>query len=150
MAFDITSTLRTVESYLSASGYVPSVQIGEPKSPPKSELSAAIFMTSVGIAQLTLNTTIEKHVVTIRLYRNMLSEPQENIELELAKVVQDIASDLLGDFDLGATIRNVDAGGEHGTSLSTTWGYLDVGGTMYRVADINLPLTVDDSATLVA
>ena len=92
-----------------SSGYFGKVQIGEPKSAPSEEMTAAIYMDRVGVAELTLSHTIEQHTVIVRLYRNMLAEPEEDIELGLAKLVQDVVSDLLGDYDLGRYIRHVDA-----------------------------------------
>src|SRR3990167_417152 len=148
MAFSIKATLQAITSYLAASGHVKVARLGEPKAPPEN-VTAAVFMSSVSVAQLTLGTTIERHVVTIRLYRNMLDESAD-VELELARIVSEISGNLLGEFDLGATIRNVDAGSQYGTGLSSRWGYVDVGGTMFRVADMLLPLIVDDSATLTA
>ncbi|MCR4340906.1 MAG: hypothetical protein NUW01_13585 [Gemmatimonadaceae bacterium] len=145
-AFNIKSTLLAIQSYLAASGHVKLARIGEPKSPPES-VTAAVYMSSVAVAELTLATTIESQVVTIRLYRGAFDDA-EAAELELAQVVSNISRDLLGEFDLGGTIRNVDAGGQYGTGLSARWGYVDVGGTMYRVADMTVPLVVDDSASL--
>lgn len=152
MAFKVKSTLEAIQSYAMASGYFgSSVTVGEPKQPvAETSLSAAIFMSSVAVASLTLTKTIELHVTTIRIYRDMLAEPTANIEFELAEAVGDISSDLLGDYDLGETIRNIDVGGQYGSAMNTTWGYVDLSGKMYRIADISLPLIVDDSATLAA
>lgn len=151
MSFNIKSTLIKIQSYLQSSGYFTDSVIGEPKAAPASDgLTAAVFMRDVGIASLTLNKTIEVHNIMVRCYCNMLRHPPEKIELELADVVQKVIEDLLGDFDLGATIRNIDVGGSYGSSLQTSWGYIDVSGTMFRVADIALPLIVDDSAEMVA
>lgn len=148
-AFAIRSTLKAVQNYLAASGWVRTAQVGEPKSPPGEGVTAAVFMSNWSVAQLTLSTTIEVHTVTLRFYRNMLQTPTEDIEFELARILSEVTSDLLGEFDLGATIRNVDAGGQYGQGLSARWGYVDVGGTLYRLVDLTLPLIVDDSATLV-
>lgn len=148
MSFNIRGTLEQVQGYLQASGYFAHTQVGELKTPPGPGLAASVFMERVAVTQLTLTGTIESHVVTIRLYRSSLAEPQEEIELDLAEAVSKVASDLLGDFDLGATVRNIDAGGQHGQGLHADWGYADVGGTTYRTTDISLPLIVDDSATL--
>lgn len=150
MPFNVKSTLEKVQSYLQASGHVVRAQISEPKQPPGERIMAAVYMGTVSVAQLTLQTTIELHVVRVRLYMNMLREAGDEIEFGLAQALSEISADLLGDYDLGATVRNVDVGGIYGTPLSATWGYVDVGGTMYRVVDITLPLIVDDSATLVA
>tara|TARA_Y100000310_G_scaffold326348_1_gene391138 strand:+ start:2279 stop:2734 length:456 start_codon:yes stop_codon:yes gene_type:complete len=149
MAFAIKSTLQAVETFLKASGYFQTVYVGEPKQPIKAEkVSAAIFMANVAVTKLTLNSTIERHQVTVRIYRDALAEPQADTEYMLAEVVQKIVEDLAGDYDLGATIRAIDFAGMEGAGLRTDWGYLDIGGSMYRIADISLPLVVDDSATL--
>lgn len=150
MPFAVQTTLQNIESYLAASGYFQSTQVGEPKKPPEAEFSASVFMSRVSVVELTLNSTIEVHVPTVRIYRQMFAEPEENIEFDLGRIISQVSSDLLGEYDLGATIRNVDAGGQHGTPLSAQWGYLDVGGTMFRIVDMTVPLIVDDSATLAA
>ena len=150
MAFLVKATIQAVHSYLLSSGYVTEAQVGEPKAPPKTGLAAAVYMNRVSVASLTLSKTIELHVLTLRLYRDMLVEPLDEIEFTLAEAVSKIMEDLLGEYDLGATIRHVDAGGIYGTSVGATWGYIDVGGTLFRTVDITLPLVVDDSATLAA
>lgn len=149
MPFDIRTSLRAIESHLLRNGYFGSgVQIGEPKAPPSAPLSAVVFMAEVAVVQLTLVSTIERHSVVVRIYKNMLAEPQENIELEMALVVSKVMSDLAGEYDLGATVRNVDIGGQHGAALSARWGYASVSGVMYRVVDIFVGLIVDGSASL--
>lgn len=144
MAFDVKATLKAVQSHLEASGYVPTAFIGDVKSPPQ-EFSAAVFMSSVTTAVAFLTHPTELHLVTVRIYGPAFAEA-ENTELELARISSEIVQDFLGDFDLGATIRNVDVAGQHGTPLSIRWGYVDASGTMFRVADISLPLIVDDTA----
>mgnify|MGYP001589921058 CR=1 FL=1 len=147
--FNSKATLEQVHSYLAASGYFGGSQIGEPKAPPQGvKLFAAVYMMDASVTRVYVNGGLaENHVVQIRIYRNALLEPTKDIELELAIAVQQVASDLLGDYDLGATIREVDAGGMNGTPYKTEWGHVDLGGVVYRVADITLPLNIDDSAT---
>ena len=149
MAFNIKATIQSINSFLRAGGYVSQASVGEPKSPPTEYVSASVIMDSFSVVSLTLGTTIELQSVTIRLYLNMLMEPTEEVEYKLAEVASQIGSDLLGDYDLGASIRNVDVGGQHGSPLRAQWGYVDLGGTMFRVVDIFVPLIVDDSATLI-
>lgn len=133
-----------------ASGYVPTVQIGEPKTPPPQGISAAIMMGDVGVYQTTLSTTIERHGVVVRFYVDMLAEPTEQNELALAQVVTDFMGDLAGDFDLGGTIRQVDIAGVSGSGLAARWAYIDAGGKMYRVADVQVAFIVNDGSSLVA
>jgi hypothetical protein len=146
MAFDITTTINLVVSFLQKRGEYSLVQIGEPKSPPRGDLAAAVFVSDASVVGVTLQTTIELHELTIRLYRNMMEEPEEDNELRISQAVTGIVSDLLGDYDLGASVRNI-AVGEYGRTVSASYGYLDVGGTMYRSVDISIPLIVDGSAT---
>ena len=152
MPFEMETTLKNMATHLrqDKASLFRKVQIGEPKGSPAERFTAALFMDRVGVAQLTLTDTIETHVVTIRIYDNMLREPQEDVEFEMARVVSRVMSDLAGEFDLGRTVRSVDVGGIYGTPLSSRWGFIDVSGTMYRFADITVPLIVDGSATLAA
>jgi uncharacterized protein (UPF0212 family) len=146
MAFDITNTIQSIASFLEARGEFTTVQIGEPKSPPVGDLSAAVFMNDAAVVAVTLQTTVEIHEVTVRIYRNMLEEPEADNEIRLSQVLNGVVSDLLGDYDLGATIRNI-AVGEYGRTLSAAWGYVDVGGTIYRMIDLSVPMIVDGNAT---
>lgn len=143
-----------MESYVAKSGYFKAGHmVGHPKKPVPAQgpqLFGAVFMLSASVATLTLNKTIELHVVGIRVFRNFLTEPVENIQFELAEAVSRIENDLVGDYDLGATIRNIDVGGQYGQPLRSDWGTLDLAGVMYDIVDITVPLIVDDSATLTA
>lgn len=80
----------------------------------------------------------------------MLAEPTESMEKEFAKAVSSILSDIIGEFDLGGSVRSIDVAGIYGSSIAVSYGYLDLGGTMFRIADITLSLIVDDSATTTA
>ena len=137
MAFEIKNTLHAVETYVQNLGLFATVQIGEPKQAVGQGLHAAIYMLSVSV---------------IRVYKDMLSEntdPQNNLESELASVVSKLMENLLSDTDLESSIMSIDAGGMDGGSMTATYGYLSLGGAMYRVVDINIPLIVNGSATLV-
>lgn len=143
---DIEGTLRMVQSYLSQSGLFAAQQIGEPKSPPAVGLAAAVFMADAGVAEVVLDSTIERHAVTIRLYRNMLAEPLEDAEIEMANAASRILTDMYGDYDLGATVRAIDVAGIYGGGVHARWGYVEVSGVMFRIVDISLPLIIDGAA----
>ena len=152
MPFDTERSLRLISTYLGSSGYVTNAQIGEYKSAPDlpaDQFTAAIWISSMTVAGLTLNGgTIEVHVITARLYGQGFGNQPEDMEITSAQAVQKIYSDLLGDADLGSEIRTIDVAGMHGTPLSATSGHIDIDGTMYYVIDLTIPLIVDDSATV--
>jgi len=149
VSWNITSTLRSLENKLLTNGYFTHVQIGEPKSPPGQRFTGALFMNAVNTWG-TLSTLCAVYIVTLRIYDNMTQEPQEDVEIEMAILVDQIMDDIAGEFDLGATIQAVDMLGMKGTPLGVKWGYVDVSGTMYRIADITIPLIVNDVADMVA
>ena len=149
MAFAIKTTLESLQGYLAASGYFHDVQIGEPKQPPAGRLAAAIYMSAVNVVLVFANGgTRENHQVMVRIYLNMLSQPEADIETQIAEVVSKVTSDLIGDADQRGTVMSIDVAGMHGPALNIRWGHVDVGGTMYRVADMMVPFIVDDSGTV--
>ena len=155
MAFNIKATLDAIASHISRSGYVSDVQIGEPVAPPDAidKLHAAIYMASATVVDLTLSSTIEQHVVTVRLYRRAAfgqGDDAGEVEQEMALAVSQIVSNLIGEFDLGATMRAIDVGGTYGTGITSAFGYVQIGTTMFRIVDITVPLIVDGSATQAA
>jgi len=155
MAFNIRSTLDAIASHIARTGYVSETRIGEPSGPPDAidKMHAAVYMASANIVDLTLSTTIEQHVVIVRLYRRAAFGQGDDagaVESEIALAVSQISSNLIGEFDLGATMRNIDVAGQYGQSLTSQFGYLTLGSTMFRTVDITVPLIVDGSATQAA
>lgn len=147
MASSIKTTLVNAQSAFLALGIFDEVNRVEPKSPPGNGLSASIYMSSVTPAAEAsgLDSASGLYIITARLYSNMLQEPQEEIDSALASAVDLIFDALAGDFDLGATVRNVDFFGAHGTPLMAKWGHVDVGGKMFRAVDITVPLIINDT-----
>jgi hypothetical protein len=155
MAFNIATTLDAISSHISRTGYVNDVRIGEPVSPPDAtdKMHAAIYMASAGVVSLTLTNTIELHMVTVRLYRRAAfgqGDDAGQVEADVALAVSQITSNLIGEFDLGSTVRNIDVAGQYGQAITATWGYVTLGNTVFRTVDLAVPLVVDDSATQVA
>jgi hypothetical protein len=155
MAFNIKSTLDAIASHIARTGYVNDTRIGEPSSPPDAieKLHAAIYMASASVVGLTLAETIEQHIVTVRLYRRAAfgqGDDAGQVETEMALAVSQISSNLIGEFDLGGTMRNIDVGGQYGQAFQAQFGYVSLGSTMFRTVDITVPLIVDGSATQAA
>ncbi len=145
MVFDITSTMRAIQSHLQASGWFDRVQVGEPKGPPGSGLTAAIFMEQVAVDELTLETTIEFHDVVVRFYTPDLQQTIPIREDRLEKAVAFIEKAWFGGFTLGGTVRNIDV-----SELAWDFGHVDIDRIEYRTVETTLSLIVDGSATLAA
>lgn len=83
-------------------------------------------------------------VINIRLYQNMLAEPQDDIDPEMVEALDAVMRVLHADFTLGDTVRNIDVFGAHGIRLRSQAEYLQQDGRLYRVIDITVPLIVND------
>jgi len=151
VSYDPTSAMRALESFLAASGLVTLAQISEPKSPPDApggRIAAAIFMDESEVVATTIGgQTIELHTAILRLTGGFLDEPADNHELALASAVNAIVASILTDADLGGQIRTIDFAGHYGRRLRSRWGYIDIGGTMFRSVDTEIPMLVDGNAS---
>ncbi len=153
MALNTKATRDALESRLLATGVFRRVNAHEPKSAPDTDLSAAVFVQSVGPDPTAsgLAATSALVVYQVRIYLGMINEPQDDIDLAVVVALDTIFEDLSGDFDLGGNARNIDLLGSAGTGgLNATAGYVTVDSTMYRVLDISVPIIHNDVWTQTA
>lgn len=146
MSFAAQAILDAAVSHALASGHFERVNGHEPKNAPGRGLTAAIWAQSLGPvpAGSGLTRTTARLVLNIRIYSDMLQEPQDGIDPAVLRAVDALMSAYSGDFELGGNVRNVDLLGQAGIPLSAEAGYQNVGGTMYRIMTITLPLIVND------
>jgi hypothetical protein len=142
MATATKDALNKLRSHLAKCGYLKSVQLGEPVQPPNDWDAFIVllrFEPKPG-QESTLSGTIERRVISIRVYTRILEEPRDDMELKIDEVAVKLHEDILGDYSLGATIRNVEF---------PTIDFLhdEIKGKEYRVIQMTWGLIVDDSAT---
>lgn len=136
---------------LIATGGDAAVMIGEPKGPPaipegKVFVTVSLERQIVHVIMLS-GSTIETHIVRVRLYERFLDEDGRG-ELNLYAATQRVISKLVADADLGGLVRHIDAAGIYGDHLSGELGYASIAGTMFHVCDVTVPLLVDDAQTI--
>jgi hypothetical protein len=146
MALDIRTILDAVESHALASGYFAQVNGHEPKSPPTSGITCAVWVEQIGPARGSsgLTSTSARLTLFVRLYSSMVQQPADAIDPDLMTALDALMAAYSGDFTLGGLIRHVDLLGAYGDPLSARAGYLAEGGAEYRVLTITLPLIVSD------
>mgnify|MGYP001187597641 CR=1 FL=1 len=149
--FNTSATMTALQSHLMSTGKFLNVQIGEPKQVMDGDgFVAGIFMDKAGVIELTLSTPVELHVLTVRIYKNALAEPQADWEIAGSDLFGSVATLLYGDFTLGGAVRNIDFAGENGPKYTAEWTYGDVSGPIYRMIDITIPCVVDSTTAMVA
>jgi hypothetical protein len=145
MSIDINTVLSTVKSHAQKTGYFTSVLLHEPKNAPADSTTAAIWADRFRPVRTSgLNSVSVLLVLRIRLYSNMLQEPQDAIDASLATVADSLMTAYAGDFELGGAVRNVDIFGTYGFDFGCVFGYLSQDSVLFRTAEITLPIVIND------
>jgi len=128
------------------SGYFPAgVASVEPKSaPPPGGLYYATWIESIKPVpeRSGLPVTSARVEMIGRIYLPMLTDPQDQIDTDLAVAASFMLAQLTGDF--GITGAWIDLLGAHGEALNTAFGYVAIDKSMCRMADTCVPFICDD------
>lgn len=146
MALTMSQILDATETHAATSGYFDQVNRVEPKAAPGQGLTVAIWVQKLAAvaAASGLNTVTTRLEINVRLFQNMLKEPQDMIDVEMMLACDALMGAYCGGFTLGGLVRNVDIKGAHGEPLGAEAGYVNQDGKLYRVITITLPLIVND------
>lgn len=146
MLFDL------IQSKALATGYLDAVNTVEPKAPPGNDVTCAIWADTLrpirtsGLAATSILVTFN-----VRLYSNMLQDPQDRIDPNMMTATCALLNAFSNDFELAdpqtgqATVREVDLLGAYGPGLSFQAGYITVSGQLNRVMTIMLPIIINDA-----
>jgi hypothetical protein len=143
---EVEAILDGVVTHAAASGFFESVNTHEPKNSPGNGLRAAVWCQSIVPipAASGLNRTSGRLLFNLRIYSNMLKEPQDAIDPEVIKALDALFTAYSNDFTLDGQIKSIDLLGMYGIPLTAQAGYQKIGETMYRVVTVQLPLIVND------
>jgi hypothetical protein len=141
----IEQAVNRVASVASSSGLFAEVLTHEPKSAPSATgLTFATWIEHIRPIALRsgLPVTSARLEMTGRVYRSMLSDPQNTIDTEIGKATSFVLGQLNGDFGIGDAF--IDLLGMSGDPLQAQFGYVAVDRTVFRIADITIPVVGDD------
>jgi hypothetical protein len=152
MAIDTGAIIDLIASHAMRLGVFDVVQKHEPKSAPNTGLQYAVYIASIEpvAAASGMASTAARLELTGRIYRNFITEPEDEIDPDLAKTLDLLMAAYIGNFDLDALARNIDIFGAHGQKLSGRAGYLRIDSKIFRVMDIVIPIIVNDAWEQVA
>ena len=91
-----------------------------------------------------LDATTVRAVFTVRIYMNMIQEPQDEIDINILDATDKLMEAYTGDFTLGGAVRNIDLLGAGGPGLSANAGYIEIDKRIYRAMTITVPVVVND------
>lgn len=131
-----------------ASGLFDRVNTHEPKNKPGRGLTAALWVDRIEPARgrSGLAVTSARVVFNVRIYTNMLQNPQDAIDPNVVAAADILFEAYSADFDLGGTDRWIDLlGATQGHELFCQSGYINIDNMTYRVLTLTVPVIVENA-----
>lgn len=150
MAINSQAIIDRLASHAKATGLFDRVNKHEPKNKPGRGLTCAIWVDRIEHARgrSGLIATDARVVLNVRVYTNMLQEPQDAIDPNVMKATDILFEKYSGDFDLGDDSRTIDLlGMTQGHPLFSQSGYINIDNMVYRVITITVPVIVENAWT---
>lgn len=142
---DVPTLFNRVSSALATLGIFERINTHEPENAPQNGYTAALWVDRIEpVLSSGLESTSVRVAFLLRLYTTLTQEPADIIDPVLLTNTDTVLAVFSGDFTLGGAVREVDLLGQFGPGLSAQAGYINIGGTMYRVMTVTLPLIVND------
>lgn len=144
MTINIANVLATVQGHAQGTGYFQNVLLHEPKSAPGPGLTCVVWTDRIEPAKSSVTSVSANLILKVRLYADMLQEPQDAIDASLILAADALYTAYCGDFELGSEARYIDVFGSEGTKMDCLFGYLEQDKSLYRFAVITLPIIIND------
>jgi hypothetical protein len=82
---------------------------------------------------------------TARIMTPFLQKSEDEIETDLMRRILQMIGLYSADITIGATVMEIDLLGAYGVALQTSAiGYLEISGSHYRVAELTIPVIIDN------
>ena len=119
----------------------------EPKNAPAVLPACAVWWESIRPARSSGLASVSAVVILRgRVYQaRMLAEPQDSIDPGLLGSTAKLLSAWSGQFTLGGTVRAVDLLGAEGQALEAVSGFIMHDSVLLRVAEITIPVIINDA-----
>lgn len=150
MAIQSKDLVDRIASHAMASGWFDRVNQHEPKSKPGRGLTCAVWIDRIEPARSRsgLTATDARVVFNVRVYTNMLQQPQDAIDPNVMDAVDALFEAYTGDFQLGSESRFIDVlGMTQGHALDSQSGYINIDNMTYRVMTISVPVIIENAWT---
>lgn len=148
MAIDSQDLIDRIASVPMATGYFDRVNQHEPKSKPGRGLTCAVWIDRIEPARARsgLAATSARVVFNVRIYTNMLQNPQDAIDPSVMIAADALFEGYSGDFDLGDSDRWIDLlGATQGHPLFCQSGYINIDNMTYRCLTFTVPVIVENA-----
>ena len=143
----IINLFANLKTQAETSGLFQRVLGHEPRSAPAGGFSYALWLGPItpvpGLGGLT--ATAGRVEIQARIYVPFLEKSEDQIETDMMRRVLEMIGHYSGAFTVGGTVYAIDLEGMHGAPLEAgNLGYIDLGGTICRVAELSIPVLIDN------
>jgi hypothetical protein len=137
---------NAVETHAMTCGLFDTVTGHESKSAPGHGLHYEIWAGPITPVQSSgLDTTTVRVTIQGRVKCDMTREPLDLVETDLLYAVDRLMAAYSGQFQLTlGNVRSIDLLGAHGVVLEARPGYISQNNRLFRVADLTIPIIVND------
>jgi len=150
MAIQSQDLIDRIASHAMTLGVFDRVNQHEPKNKPGRGLTCAIWIDRIEPARgrSGLAATDARVTFNVRVYTNMLQNPQDAIDPQVMNAVDLLFEAYSGDFQLGDDTRWIDLlGATQGHELMSQSGYINIDNVVMRVMTLTVPVIVENAWT---
>lgn len=147
-ALQFQDILDHLTSHAMRTGMFDRVNTHEPKNKPGRGLTCALWVDRIEPARSRsgLTHTDVRVVCNVRVYTNMLQNPQDMIDPQVVNAADTLMEAYSGDFQLGNEDRFIDLLGiTQGHPLFCQSGYINIDNMVFRVLTITVPVIVSNA-----
>lgn len=153
MTIDIAGIFDAAQSHALATGLFEQVNLHEPDSPPRTGLTAGLWVD--GVAPIALRSGLAatscRVLLKLTIYLNADNQDRDAVDPAILGAVDVMMGAYTGDFDLNSTISEIDLLGQYGIVLGAQAGYVKDGvGRILRVMTLSIPCIINDAWTQAA
>lgn len=118
----------------------------EPKAAPTANPALALWWSDIGPARggSGLSATTARIEYSGRVYLNFKSRSEEDIDPLLMSLTSQVIGAFSSSFTLDGDVAFIDLLGAYGNPLAAKPGYLAMDSQEFRIAELTIPLIVDD------
>jgi len=150
MAIESLDLVERLASHAMTLGVFDRVNQHEPKSKPGRGLTCAVWIDRIEPARgrSGLDATDARVVFNVRVYTNMLQQPQDAIDPNVMEAMDLLFEAYTGDFQLGDESRFIDVlGMTQGHPLFAQSGYINIDNMVFRVLTATVPVVIERAWT---
>lgn len=149
MAFNtaaVQAAFDAIHSQAAALGVFDRILNHEPKSAPGNGTSLAIWWDAIDPVPGAsgLNAVSGRVAFYGRIYRPYMAKPEDQVDPSLLGATAAFLAALSSAFTLSGLARNIDLMGAHGAPLAAKSAYTEIDTKHFRIADIAIPVIIND------